>query len=203
MMTKVEGHFLQQVLGTNPLPMNLAFRSRQSDVTLVDRNGCIKMSIEGPDVIVVKQKGRANKKMRRELRDQEKVANKKMKRELRDQERLTTLNSGSLPKLKGVKESLHIPTTVGPAMALATRQSGWKRSKVKSKGKGKRVNMEKKSVAVVYVYQRDQSKFKKVERDGRDKPIFSIPIGESRVQNNSKRYVVLPISVYYKSTLTH
>jgi hypothetical protein len=55
---------------------------------------------------------------------------------------------------------------------------------------------------VVYVYQRHQSKFNKVERDGRDKPVFSIPIVELRVQNNSKRYVVLPISVYYKNTHT-
>jgi hypothetical protein len=120
------------------------------------------MSIEGLDVIVVNQKV-GNKKMKRELRDQEKVGNKKMKRELRDQEKL---NSGALPKLKRVKESLHTPTAVGPAMAQATRQSGWKRSKVKSKGKGKRVNMEKMTVDVVYVYQRDQSYLRKLRTMG-------------------------------------
>jgi hypothetical protein len=38
-MTKVEGYYLQQVLGINALPMNRELRSRDGDVTLVDRNG--------------------------------------------------------------------------------------------------------------------------------------------------------------------
>jgi hypothetical protein len=51
-LTVVGGQYLNYETGPNPnaLPIDSKFRSREGDVMLTDRNGCVKMSIEGGDI---------------------------------------------------------------------------------------------------------------------------------------------------------
>jgi hypothetical protein len=67
-MTRIEGHFLQVVLGPDTLPIDYAYRAREAGVTLVDRNGCIKMNFNGPDVVVIPEPGSVPASVKRKLR---------------------------------------------------------------------------------------------------------------------------------------
>jgi hypothetical protein len=55
-MTTLDGHWLQLAIGPDTLPIHYEYRGREAGVTLVDRNGCIKMNIAGPDVLVMGSK---------------------------------------------------------------------------------------------------------------------------------------------------
>jgi hypothetical protein len=83
---RVEGCFLQLVLGHCPLPIDYEFRRREINhetgelVTLVDTNSCIKMNVYGPDIVV--QKRSVPEIMKKELK----------------MDQLMTLTTSKLPK---------------------------------------------------------------------------------------------------------
>jgi hypothetical protein len=87
----VEGCFLQLVLGDCPLPVDYEFRGRKIDpdtgdlVTLVDRNGCIKMNVFGPDIVTLDEARRVPAKHKAKLR-------------MNKLDRLTVLNMEKLAK---------------------------------------------------------------------------------------------------------
>jgi hypothetical protein len=87
-MTKLEGHWLQLVIGPDTLPIDYEYRGREAGVTLVDRNGCIKMNIAGPDVLVMRSKS----------------VPAAIKRKLRQDNPDTVLNNDPLPKRPRLNE---------------------------------------------------------------------------------------------------
>jgi hypothetical protein len=107
-ITTIEGHYLQLVTdgsGADPLPIDYTYRAREAGVTLVDMNGCIKMNVQGPDVLVTPKtppksvvstatmsKAKASKAMKRQIR------------ELGQENPDTVLNTEPLPKRPKLNE---------------------------------------------------------------------------------------------------
>jgi hypothetical protein len=58
-LSRLEGQYLQFVCGPHPnsLCNNFKFRSRKDCETLVDLDGCIKMSVEGGDIVIPEEDG--------------------------------------------------------------------------------------------------------------------------------------------------
>jgi hypothetical protein len=94
-MTRIEGHFLQLVLGPDTLPIDYTYRARDAGVTLVDRNGCIKMNFHGPDVLMIPKCGSS---------DMSTSVPPNIKRKLKQSNHDTILNTEPLPKRPKLNE---------------------------------------------------------------------------------------------------
>jgi hypothetical protein len=191
-LSRLEGQYLQFVCGPHPncLHNNFKFRSRKEHETLVDLDGCIKMSVEGGDIVIPEEDGCERKDW--DLRKLPKVGNLRMTK---------------LPKkLSNPGKHIRPPKSASCGSSKRKRKS---KSKHNSHRTQTPVDVPKEMVDVVYVYRDDPEEYKRVEtyvEDGPDKdidthledcrllsnetmkvkPVFSIPVGKP--YNVKERY---------------
>jgi hypothetical protein len=183
-LSRLQGQYLQFVCGPHPncLHNNFKFRSRKDRETLVDLDGCIKMSVEGGDIVIPEEDGFERKDW--------------------DLSKLPKVGNLTMTKLP--KKSSNLGKQICPPKSASC---GGKKRKRKSKHNKTQIPVE--MVDVVYVYRNEPEEFKRVEtyvEDGPDKdidthledcrllsnatmklkPVFSVPVGNP--YNVTERY---------------
>jgi hypothetical protein len=202
-LTELSGQYLNYVTGPNPNALcHSEFRPRQDDVMLTDRNGCIKMSIEGGDVGI--PEAGANSLM---LDDGDVMYNvllepgagavpHKVKNVLKRNPLSIDLKTRKLPPKNSKPSSCHTqtPQEPQPPKSHKRKRGGRKRRK------GAPSVLNPYPIDVVYVYSHDPEKYSHVETylddwSGSDidqylddntlpsgkmrrVPVFSVPVGE-------------------------
>ena len=176
---RLTGGFLEQILGPQVAPFHQEFRKKdiydgslREVVTLVDNDGCVKMSIQGPDIVLVQHSGPTIK-----WKDNPWVTQKTSK--LPKKPKKTTATTTNIKSHRSIWKNKNWRNS---------KKNRQKHRPERNKCSKSQLRLQQKApVETVYVYRANGDGYK-CKNGGKEGPVFSVPIGPA-ISTGNIRYV--------------